>query len=137
MADEETTKIRAAVARALAAEPDVELAYVFGSVATGASGPRSDVDVAIGLTGADDGPADAFRRLQELGDRLERALARAVDAVDLFRAPPLLLHEILRTGRPPVVVRDEARRLAFECRARRMYWDALHLHAEYDRHTFR
>jgi uncharacterized protein len=83
----------------LQAEPAVRLAYLFGSTARGEGRPTSDVDLGVVLDAA--GPL-----LGELAERLERDLRQTVDLVDLRRAPPLLLHEVLREG-VVLVCRDE------------------------------
>ena len=104
---------------ALAGEPDVLFAYLFGSQATGGSHPSSDVDVAVFLR---DG-ADPFEtRLQLLGV-LERALGTdAIDLVVLNTAPLSLAGRILTTRR--VLVDSEPhRRHLYESLTGRMYCD--------------
>lgn len=120
----------------LQSEEDVELAYLFGSSATTQAAEANDVDVAIGFTA----PVEPLARLQRLGrieDRLRVALGRPIDVVDLYRAPPLLLHEILRVGRPPFLVRDEKQWLLFENAERKRYFDMKRRYEVYDREGFR
>ncbi|MAX54710.1 MAG: DNA polymerase III subunit beta [Alcanivoracaceae bacterium] len=78
----------------LQGDPDVCLAYVFGSVATGMANKDSDLDVAIQLK-------------QELSPQRKAAMiselacltGRPVDLIDLKQAGEPLLGEILRNGR--------------------------------------
>jgi predicted nucleotidyltransferase len=98
--------------------PGVRLAYLFGSVARGTAAPTSDTDVAVLVHDGVD--------LDELTAALERAGERRVDLVDLCRAPPLLLREIVRDG-VVLVARDDDERAAFELRALCMFLDTGHL----------
>lgn len=95
-------------------------AYLFGSVARGETTPRSDVDVAVLLD------AGAPRTLAEQptvleGDLIE-LLGREVDVIPLDSAPPDLVHRVLCDGRL-VLDRNKSRRIAFEVRARNVYFD--------------
>ncbi len=80
---------------ALRTEPNVRLAVLFGSQATGESSVRSDMDVLVVL----DDPSAA--RVAELAGRLERRLRRDVQLVrleDAERAPSLMV-DVLEHGR--------------------------------------
>lgn len=103
-------------------EDNLVAAYLFGSVARGEERPGSDVDVAVLL-----GP-DASVSLDglpfALEDRLTRALGRPVQVVVLNQAPPDLIHRVLRDGEL-LLDRDPSRRIAFEVRARNLYFDIL------------
>lgn len=85
----------AAVRDALARQPDIVLAFVFGSFAAGTQRPDSDIDIAV----AGARSLDASRRLA-LTEALAEVTARAVDLVDLHEAGPLLLTEALTNGKP-------------------------------------
>lgn len=100
---------------------DVRLAYVFGSVAAGRAGAGSDVDVAVVFT-----ESPAPRDLDALAEELGAAAGRLVDLVDLANAPPLLAHEVIRSGRC-VVCRDSTERGEFEARTTLRYLDTAHL----------
>lgn len=128
--------LRDAIRAALAGEADVELAYLFGSCARSEGRSDSDADVAVGLVHPTD-PVDRLFRLGTIEDRLRTALGRPVDVVDLYRAPPLLAHEVLRDGRPPVLVRDEPAWLAFEAQARRRWFELKRRHDQYLAEAFR
>lgn len=109
------------IRRVLEANPEVRLAYVFGSVARGQARPRSDADVAVLF--ATEPSFEAFDRLVA---ELERATGRRVDLIDLRRAPPLLVHEVLSSGKL-IVCREAGERGAFEARAVLRFLDTAHL----------
>lgn len=100
----------------------VAAAYLFGSVARGKAGPRSDVDVAVLYIG--DPPAGFAGLGIPLAGDLERLLHRPVDVVVLNRAPADLVHRVLRDAHL-LVERDRSRRIAFEIRSRNEYFDLL------------
>ena len=79
------------LAAALTADPDVQLAVVFGSAARGALHRRSDLDIGVmGLR--------STTRLAALAVTLARIAGREVDLIQLETAPPLLRFEIARDG---------------------------------------
>ena len=77
-----------------AAQPDVELAYVFGSLAKGSARSASDLDVAIQTRQ----PLSAEQRLDML-EALAALTGRPVDLVDVTHAGEPLLGEILTHGK--------------------------------------
>lgn len=87
---------------ALAGDPRIAYALVFGSSARGSARADSDVDIALGLA---PGTCLTALELGEITARLEDAAARPVDVVLLEGAPPGLAYRIFRDGRP-IVVRD-------------------------------
>ena len=89
-----------AVRDVLLRQPDVELAFVFGSFARGRQTKSSDIDVAVAARE----PIDAQRRLA-LNDAIASAAGRPVDLVDLQRAGPLVLTQALTRGKR-IVKRD-------------------------------
>jgi len=101
---------------------DVAAAYLFGSVARGEATSKSDVDIGLLFSTS---PAPT---LEALPTRLEADLARAIGAplqiVVLNRAPIDLVHRVLRDG-ILLLDRDRSSRIAFEVRARNLYWDLL------------
>jgi predicted nucleotidyltransferase len=88
---------------ALRTEPNVRLAVLFGSTATGRATERSDVDVLVALSD----PTAA--RVAELTGRLERRVGRDIHVVRLHEAQsnPVLMAAALRDGRV-LVDRDRA-----------------------------
>jgi predicted nucleotidyltransferase len=82
-----------AVEAALAQYPDVRLAYVFGSVASGRARPDSDVDVAV-LSAA---PLSVERKMRLISD-IASSTGRPVDLSDLADGGEPLLGQILGHG---------------------------------------
>jgi predicted nucleotidyltransferase len=76
----------------LRTRPSVRLAVLFGSVARGEAGARSDVDVLVRVRGD-------WREATETALALENALGRPVQLVSLEQAPSPLLADALRDGR--------------------------------------
>lgn len=108
----------------LAARAEAEgiaAAYLFGSVARGTAGPRSDVDVGVLYSGEPPQGLDAFR----LEGELEEALGVPVQVVTLNRASVDLAQRVL-LGKL-LVDRDRSRRIRFEVLTREAYWDLLPL----------
>jgi hypothetical protein len=112
-----------AIESVLAPRSNVRLAYLFGSAARGRERASSDVDIAILFDGLPEP-----HELDRLTSDLEGAGCRRVDLVVLNTAPPLLTHEVLRTGRV-LVCRDDDDRARFELRAIARYLDTAHLRA--------
>lgn len=88
-------------------EPDVAVAYLYGSTARGTPGPLSDVDVAVLLSG--DGNHHR-RRLELIGLVSEVVSSDKADVVLLNDAPPAFAYRVLRDGRL-LVCRDEGARV--------------------------
>jgi predicted nucleotidyltransferase len=80
---------------ALRTEHNVRFALLFGSTATGADMPDSDVDVLVALRDA------GFERVVDLSAKLTGLLGRRVDVVELgnAEAEASLLAEMVRDGR--------------------------------------
>ena len=101
---------------------EVAAAYLFGSIARGTAKPGSDVDVAVLFSGEHQpsllGPETRLR------GELERRLGRGVDLIALNRAPPDLIHRVLRDG-ILLAVHDASARVRFEVDARNRYFDLL------------
>jgi uncharacterized protein len=108
-----------ALRAALAAEPSVQVAYVFGSAGRGEDSSASDVDVAL-LAGAELG----LDRRARFSETLARALSfsRRVDVVDLRATSPVLMAEVVRDG-VVVLERDREARIDFEMDAIRKFED--------------
>jgi predicted nucleotidyltransferase len=87
---------------ALRTEPNVRLAVLFGSTATGTDEESFDIDVLVALHDSD------LRRLAELSERLTRALAREVHLARLSetQASPAGIVDVLEHGRV-LVDRDD------------------------------
>lgn len=106
----------------LANERAVDFAYLFGSQATGKSGPLSDLDIAVYL----DRRTDRWKYRLTLMEKLSKLLKRDdVDVVILNDAPPLLANEVTRCG--TVLKDDRAKRIPFEAGIMKAYLDTAHL----------
>ena len=80
-------------------QPEVSLAYLFGSQAQGRAHSLSDVDVAV-LLAEQLTPAEQSRtRLRLLGELMASLQREDVDLVVLNQASLLLRHRVLRDGR--------------------------------------
>jgi uncharacterized protein len=106
---------RPALGDVVATSLAVGAAWLFGSVATGSSGPLSDVDVAV--LGRRDLSLDDRA---ELAAELSRAVGRAVDVVCVEQASPALGPATVDEGRP-LLCRDVAVADAWEDFALRRY----------------
>jgi predicted nucleotidyltransferase len=114
-----------------AAEPGgIVAAYLFGSVARGTAGARSDVDVAILYAAA---PAATLEGLPlDLEGRIERRVGRPAQVIVLNTAPVGLVHRVLRDG-VLLLDRDPSARIRFEVRARNEFFDLQPILARYRR----
>jgi predicted nucleotidyltransferase len=112
----------AKAARRLAEEPDVIVAYLFGSQARGDTGPLSDIDVAVLLRDGEEAPVGSKRHLELLSLFYDAFHSDAVDVVPLNHAPYLLQHRILRDGKV-FFCRDELARVRYEAQAISKYLD--------------
>jgi uncharacterized protein len=103
------------VRRVLAEEPRIAYALLFGSTARGTAHANSDLDVAIGITGA----TPTALELGDLIGRLEQASGRPVDLTLLNEAPPGLAYRIFRDGitileRDPAALADRKARAVLD-----------------------
>ena len=118
---------RRRLAEALDREP-VVAAYLFGSQATGRTGPLSDVDVAVWLAREEHG----LRTHLELASLAAGALGTdAVDLVVLDDAGPLLTQRVLEDG-VLLVDRDPVERVRRHARAIVEFLDTQPLRDELD-----
>jgi predicted nucleotidyltransferase len=93
MNSDQHARDRAAVAALRAAVPTLIAVYRFGSSATGAESPESDIDLAILSTE----PLDAVARY-DLQQDLSSTLHRQVDLVDLPAASPVMAIQVISKG---------------------------------------
>ncbi len=107
--------------RTLGGSHGMDVAYLFGSVAKGTAGPRSDVDVAV-LFSAGLSKEERLDRQLALAAELGSRLGREVDVIDLAASPLILQHQVLVYGEC-VFERDPRARVSFEVASRRAYFD--------------
>jgi predicted nucleotidyltransferase len=98
----------------------IAAAYLFGSMARGTAGPRSDVDV--GILYEKDPPLTLEGLGLRLEGDLESLLGKPVQVVVLNHAPVDLAIRVLRDGKL-LVDRDRSRRVRFEVKTRFDFWD--------------
>jgi predicted nucleotidyltransferase len=98
----------------------IAAAYLFGSVARGTAGPRSDVDV--GIFYQEDPPLTLEGLGLRLEGDLESLLGAPVQVVVLNHAPVDLAIRVLRDGKL-LVDRDRSKRIRFEVKTRFELWD--------------
>ena len=111
----------------MARQPEVRLAYLFGSQACGKANALSDVDVAVLLTEGLSVPETGQARLRLLGDLMSALGRDDVDLVVLNRAPVLLRQRVLRDGRL-LFATDEQARVSFTEDTYRCYLDHRHMY---------
>jgi predicted nucleotidyltransferase len=104
-----------------ARQPDVVVAYLFGSVAHGQADRLSDVDIAVLLDEHLGDEEDVEQQLRFMGD-LDEYTDREVQVIILNRAPPLLAYQVVRHG-ILLYERSRSERIAFEVRTRKVYFD--------------
>ena len=110
-----------AVSAYLAAQADVVVAYLFGSVARGRANQMSDIDVAV-LLEPELEPAATVERQLQLMVALDDFADREVQVIVLNRASPFLAYQVVREGRL-LYERSRPERVAFEVRAMKIYFD--------------
>lgn len=101
----------------LAANPRVQLVYLFGSAADPARDTARDVDLAVLTT-----PALSLDELVHLRADLMSTAQGEIDLVSLNDAPVVLMHEIADSGRC-LFTRTPGVEVDFVTRARARYWD--------------
>ena len=134
MTEQRTQSVEAALARYLATQPDVIVAYLFGSRATGRARAESDVDVAV-LLNEQDSVARFERRLR-LGNEVEDVVSRPVDLIVLNDAPPILQHQVLCYGQL-LFERSRRARVEFEVQAGQVYADSMPMRRFFQQALFR
>lgn len=115
----DVTELEDRLRAALERQPEVLVAYLFGSAARGRPGPLSDVDVAVLL--AEDSDRTG-RRLDLIGDLAAAAGTDEVDLVVLNEAPNELAFRVIRDGRV-LLCRDERARVRHRVRTILEYLD--------------
>ena len=100
---------------------DIVAAYLFGSLAEGRATARSDVDIAVLLSGSPDVLALAARRLQLLG-QVEPFVEGQIDVVILNSASNVMQQQVLVHGRL-LYERDRDARIEFQVAVGKIYAD--------------
>lgn len=114
---------------------DVCTAYLFGSLVKGKCRRHSDVDVAV-LFSSGMSVIDRFERKLEVAVELEDLLSLPVDVVDLESADPYFIHQVM-LNKILVVDKDVNRRVGFEVRSRKVFFDRKHFYDLYHSQALR
>jgi predicted nucleotidyltransferase len=113
----------------------VQLAYLFGSQATGQAGPLSDFDVGV-LFANTLSPQERFRRrLSLLAEVIGVLRVQRVDVVVLNEAPPALRFRVIQYGKI-LYNQDETVRVRFEAKTMSEYFDTQPLRDLYRQRLF-
>jgi predicted nucleotidyltransferase len=102
-------------------QPDVIVAYLFGSVARGQDSHLSDVDIAMLLQGDLEAEFRLERTLELIAD-LETFTEGKVQVTMLDQAPPLLAYQVIREGKL-LYERTTDERVEFVVRVMKEYFD--------------
>lgn len=127
---ERKEEIVAALTQELEARPEIQLAYLHGSLAEGRDHVQ-DVDVAVLLSGAPD-EDEALEAELEIEQSLDRATDLPVDVRVLNHAPLTFRFAVLRTGLV-LLSRSKEARDNFECGTLSLYHDFSRHLEEYRR----
>lgn len=73
-------------------------AYLFGSQATGKTGPMSDVDIAVLLKEPRPKGRELMRQMNYLSFRIEEIFKKEVDVIEMNSQGLIFQHNILRSG---------------------------------------
>lgn len=79
--------------------PYIASVYLFGSQATGRTGPMSDVDIAVLLKEPHPTGRELIHAMDYLAFRIEETLKKEVDIVELNSQGLIFQHNVLRSGR--------------------------------------
>ncbi|OQX81997.1 MAG: hypothetical protein B6D56_00995 [Candidatus Omnitrophica bacterium 4484_70.1] len=112
--------------------PEIEIAYIFGSVVQGRKNLLSDIDVGIIL---DDSQIkqELYRygyKAEILADLIKILKTNEVDLVVLNEASPLLKHRVLYWGKL-IYCRNERRRIQFQINTINEYNDFKQIRRKY------
>ncbi|PJA83558.1 MAG: nucleotidyltransferase domain-containing protein [Nitrospirae bacterium CG_4_9_14_3_um_filter_44_28] len=73
-------------------------AYLFGSQATGKTGPMSDVDIAVLLKEPRPKGRELMRQMNYLSFRIEEIFKKEVDVIEMNSQGLIFQHNVLRSG---------------------------------------
>jgi predicted nucleotidyltransferase len=103
--------------------PKVSAAWLFGSVATGKAGKRSDIDIAV-LFISTLSKYERFDLKLDLAGELTRLAGHDVDVIDIQSVPLYFQHQVRKTGRL-IIEKDHDYRIAFDVNSRQKYFDMI------------
>ncbi|HHV94999.1 MAG TPA: nucleotidyltransferase domain-containing protein [Clostridiaceae bacterium] len=104
-------------------KPCVCVVYLYGSTVKGKRRQKSDIDLGILFYEGIDS-IQRFDQKLDIRNELEDLVGTEVDIVDLEEADPYFIHNLL-LNKVLVVEKDINRRVEFEVKSRREYFDML------------
>lgn len=113
----------------LSSEKPIIAAYLFGSTAKGEATDKSDIDIGVLLKGNFNFAANFDYKLRLMG-KLKDLTSKTVDIVFIDRTDPILQHHIRKHGKV-IFEKDKLKRIAYEIKARKDYFDFLFRHKKY------
>jgi uncharacterized protein len=116
-------------------EPDVSMAYLFGSQAQGRAHTLSDVDVAVLFAERLTPEEQSGARLRLMGELMALLRREDVDLVVLNQASLLLRQRVLRDGRL-LFANDDRERVRFAAETYRRYLDCRYMYDILDEAMF-
>ena len=120
------SQLRQALASILPQQP-VQVAYLYGSVATGLVTPFSDVDIAL-VIDADIAPLERLKLILRLQVNLADCCGISNADVRILNDAPLVLRGKVVCAGVLLYARDERERVEFETNTRLRYFDYLPVH---------
>lgn len=112
--------------------PQVEYAYLFGSVAISQTTKNSDVDIAVMLT-PELTQKQRFDLRLELMGIFNKALKKPADVVILNDVSSIFLKYVIIQEGKPIYIKDELKYLTFESQTLGEYFDFAPFLETYDR----
>ncbi|MCX7793994.1 MAG: nucleotidyltransferase domain-containing protein [Thermodesulfovibrionales bacterium] len=79
--------------------PYIASAYLFGSVATGKTGPLSDIDIAVLIKKEAPQGRELLHELDYIAYKIEKIFKKPVDIIPMNNKGLIFQHNILKTGR--------------------------------------
>lgn len=104
--------------------PEIELAYIFGSIPQGRANPLSDIDIALNIDHQQVNES-LYRygyKAEILADLIKLLKTNNIDIVILNEANPLLKHKVLYSGKL-IYSKNEKKRIQFQVDAISKYND--------------
>jgi predicted nucleotidyltransferase len=102
-------------------QDDIDIVYLFGSVAKGKERGSSDVDIAV-LFSEGMPLLEKFERKLEIAGELEEMLGTEADVIDLEEADIYFVRQVM-LNKKLLIDKNVHRRVKFEVNSRRIFFD--------------
>lgn len=102
-------------------QDDIDIVYLFGSVAKGKERGSSDVDIAV-LFSEGMPLLERFERKLEIAGELEEMLGTEADVIDLEEADIYFVRQVM-LNKKLLIDKNVHRRVKFEVNSRRIFFD--------------